>query len=67
MPNDNRYKLAQDIVKSTGSYSGASPVVDTMKKRRAALDRKKTTGGMFDFIFKKRMEREKAMSNIYGE
>lgn len=61
MPNEMRRKLVQDVA------SKSSPVEDVMLKRKAVLDKKKSTGGMFDFLFKKRMERQKQMKDIYGD
>lgn len=62
MPNDSRRKLIEDLASEEDTA-----VVRGMSKRSAVLEKKKSTGGMFDFIFKKRMERQKQMKDIYGE
>ena len=61
MPNENRYAMAQGLARF-GTASGVDP---KMNARKARLGKDKT-GGMFDIIYRKKREREKATQDAYN-
>lgn len=63
MPNDYRSRLANSLATSGPNNA----ITDEMEKRRQALAKKKMTGGMLDFIFKRRMDRQQQMQDTYGD
>ena len=62
MPNDNRSIMARALAK----LAGPKTIAKKMGSRQERLGTGET-GGMFDIIYKKKLEREQAMQNAYNE